>query len=222
MIAGKKLLRERGLEMLHPSDLTSLRESGLTNESIRANELRTVADESEILTSLRCSKLPFIGSALAFQYRELTGELNCFTRYRPHHPRLDNREKKVKYESPRDVPSRAYFPKNSIEKLNDGESPIFITEGEKKAIVLSQLGKAAMGLVGVYGWKVGSHERLIDDLASITWKGRIVYIVFDGESSSDTRRDVEAAAKRLSMLLKEHGCPGVFWIELPLLGNEIN
>jgi len=53
-------------------------------------------------------------------------------------------------------------------------SAVFITEGEKKALALSQLGLAAVGIGGIWcGCKKGTAE-LIDDLAAIYWTDRAV------------------------------------------------
>ena len=64
------------------SDLDNLRASGLTDATIRANQLRTKGD------------------ALVFPYRDLNGAVNCFARFRPHVPRkIDGRE--AKYVQPK-------------------------------------------------------------------------------------------------------------------------
>jgi hypothetical protein len=112
----------------------------------------------------------------------LTGQVDGFVRKRLHVPRQDRDGKSVRYEQPAGTPLRAYFPPASLGQLRDGESPIFVTEGEKKALALSQLGVASVGIGGIWCgcWKDenGQHE-LIGDLAEIPWTGRVVYIVFD-------------------------------------------
>ena len=82
------------------ADLKNLRESGLSNETIRLNGLRT-------------------GDAtLVFSYRNLEGGVNGFTRKRPHRPRVID-GKKVKYEQPKGSLLRAYFPIASLPTLRD-------------------------------------------------------------------------------------------------------
>jgi len=154
---------------------------------------------------------------LVFPYRNLEGEVNCFARVRPHCPPTKD-GKPSKYMQPKGSPLRAYFPEASLAKLRDGESPIYITEGEKKALALSQLGLASVGIGGFWcGCKkvsTGGHE-LIDDLAAIPWKGRIAYVVFDYDRNPQTRRKSTSAARRLAAELHKVGVKEVYYAELP-------
>lgn len=105
---------------------------------------------------------------------------------------------------------RAYFPHTTtLEMLSDPKVNIVITEGEYKALSIAEaLQKveskrkfAVIGLQGVNGgWHRdkqvvptvdGGHEKkptgpphLIDDLQSIEWKKRTVYICFDSDIAS--------------------------------------
>ncbi|MGD0897713.1 MAG: DUF3854 domain-containing protein, partial [Thermoguttaceae bacterium] len=177
-------------------DLANLRASGLNDATIRGNRLRTE------------------NGALVFPYRDLDGKVNGFARTRPHVPRVLN-GKPAKYEQPKGSPLRAYFPAASLTKLRDGTNPVFFTEGEKKAIALSQIGLAAVGIGGVWcGCKKGTDE-LIDDLAAIDWSGRDAYIVFDYEAKAKTRRDVDSAGRRLAKALRAAGAREVYGVDLP-------
>ncbi len=158
------------------SDRAQLRASGLTSATMRANGLRTER------------------GSLVFPYRSLSGEMNCFARRRPHKPRLDANGKPIKYEQPPRTPPRAYFPVASLPLLRDGTNPVYITEGEKKALALSQLGLAAVGIGGVWCWKKKGTDKLIDDLRGIEWAGREVFIVFDYDAKPKTRREVARRA----------------------------
>ena len=174
-------------------DLARLRESGISDRTIMDNGLRTERD------------------ALVFPYRNLAGELNGFARRRPHVP-LVRDGKTMKYIQPKGSPLRAYYPKASLLGLRDDTSPIYVTEGEKKALRLSELGIAAIGIGGVDGW--GKGGQLIDDLADINWTGRDVYIVFDYDEKPETRRNVQSAARRLTKALRDAGANEVFNIDL--------
>lgn len=177
------------------ADLANLRESGLTDATIRANKLRTEKRE------------------LVFPYRDLDGTVNCFARCRPHKPRVID-GKPVKYEQPKGTPLRAYYPAASVPMLRSGSAPIYITEGEKKALALSQLKLAAIGIGGIYSWKKKGTDELIDDLLDIVWEGRDVYIVFDYDAKPDTRLQVDGARRRLAKALRVAGAE-VYSIELP-------
>src|SRR5205823_2867482 len=146
--------------------------SGLMDCTILANGLRSTASSVDMATIL--NRLPdhlpsqppkqiprfCLAGGLVFPYRNLAGEVNGFARVRPHWPRVRD-GKPVKYEHPFGEPNRAYFPVGSLEKLRDGTSPVHVTEGEKKALALSQLDLAAVGLGGVWNWKVKGPDELI-------------------------------------------------------------
>jgi putative DNA primase/helicase len=178
------------------SDLANLRASGLTDETIRANRLRTEQ------------------GSLVFPYRDLNGVVNCFARCRPQVPRVVDR-KEAKYEQPKGSVPRAYFPAASLGRLRDGESPIYVTEGEKKALALAQLGLAAVGIGGVWCWKKKGTDDLIDDLAAVPWAGRPVYVVFDYDRKPDTRLQTAEAARRLAGALRKVGAREVGAVDLP-------
>lgn len=199
-------------------DLENLRAAGLTDATILVNKVRTEFDSGKLAAILNCGpgSTACLGG-LVFPYRDLAGEVNCFARVRPHHPRTRD-GKPIKYEQPKDSPMRAYFPAGSLEKLRDAGEPIYVTEGEKKALALSQLDLAVIGLGGVWcGCKrneAGSHD-LIDDLAAIEWSGRTVYITFDYDTKPETRQQVAGAARRLAKALRAAGADEVYAVELP-------
>jgi len=188
------------IQKVSDEDLDNLRASGLTDETIWDNQLRT--DEN--------GDPP----GLVFPYRDLANHVNCHARIRLHTPWTDREGKVVKYYQKKGTPLRAYFPKASIEKLINGQGHIYITEGEKKALALSQLGLTAIGIGGVWCWKQKGTDDLIDDLAGISWEGRTVYIVFDYDKKPETREQTDKAATRLATAIRGVGAK-VFIIDLP-------
>jgi hypothetical protein len=178
------------------SDLENLRASGLTDLTICENNLRTE------------------GAALVFPYRDLDGNVNGFTRRRPHVPRvIDGKE--AKYLQDKGTPLRAYFPHASLAKLRDGTSPVYITEGEKKALALAQLSIAAVGIGGIWCGCEKDTEELIDYLAAVPWEGRTVYIVYDYDPKPSTQREADIARTRLARALKAAGAGEVYNVRLP-------
>jgi hypothetical protein len=195
-------------------DLDTLRASGLTDETIRENELYTEPDPAKVAAILKHGHgEAYTQGGLVFPYRDLKGSGDGYARVRPHTPRTRN-GKPVKYEQPADAPCRAYFPKASLDLLRDGAAP-FITVGEKKALALAQTGKAAVGIGGAWGWKQKGTDELIDDLAAIGWRGQTVYIVFDHDMTPETRQNAELALKRLARALRKAGAKEVRAVELP-------
>jgi hypothetical protein len=195
-------------------DLKNLRESGLTDETIRGAGLRT-----EYGFRLHRGAMPRTG--LFFPYRNLDGEVNCFGRLRPHPNSTfadDDDGKGPKYLQPKASPRRAYYAPATLDLLKDGESDVYVPEGEKKALAVSQLGLATVGVGGVWcGTRKNDDGEwvLIDDLAAIPWKGRRVYITFDYDPLPKTRRHVAEAARRLAKALYKAGAAEVFLVELP-------
>jgi hypothetical protein len=201
-------------DQVSSNDLENLRASGLTDRTIIANKLRT-AGAQELFDLLHCEKEHefLFSGALVFPYRNLQGEVNCYCRARPLRPRTIQ-GKDVKYESPKGVPPRPYFPAGSLDKLKDGKSPVYITEGEKKALALSQLALGAIGLGGVYGWKVKDEESITPELQEVPWQSRQVFIIFDYDEKEETRDQTNKAASHLAKLLTAAGAT-VCIVQLP-------
>jgi hypothetical protein len=206
---------------LSREDEINLQQSGITNDTIVANGIYSEADKVRLATLLnRLPETPrkqipqfcWFG-AMVIPYRDLDGKLNGFVRCRPHSPRIVE-GKTAKYEQPKGSPLRAYFPAASLPKLRDGTSDIYITEGEKKALALAQVGLAAVGIGGIWcGCK--NQIALIDDLTHIHWLNRVVYIVFDYDPKEETSRQVQAARGRLATVLRIAGASEVYAVKLP-------
>ncbi len=179
------------------ADLANLRASGLTDGTIRMAKIRTEA------------------GAMVFPYFDYDGTVNCYAVRRPHIPTMKKEGKPAKYLNPPGEPLRAYFPPASLTKLRDGASPVFMTEGVKKALALSQLGLAAVGLAGIWcGCKPQTTEQR-DDLTRIPLTDLTVHIVFDWDPKPTTRRDVDAARRRLAAALRKAGAKEVYAVKLP-------
>jgi hypothetical protein len=173
--------------------MTSLkRESGITEATIRAN------------------RLTFGSFGMTIPYRDLNGVLDGFSRTRLRHPQGSQ-----KYHQAKGTPLRAYFPAASLPLLRDGTSDIHITEGEKKAMALGQLGLAAVGIGGIWcGCKRGTEE-LLADLQTLPMEGRRVFLSFDNDGDPQKLRMARMAAWRLTGALRKAGCKEVRYIELP-------
>jgi hypothetical protein len=185
---------------LSEKHLADCRASTLKDETIRVNGVVTKEN------------------ALFFPYRNLDGEVNCFGRWKPDNPRVDKDGKPIKYEQAKGTTVRAYFPVECLAKLNDGTSPIFITEGEKKALAPAQLGYAVVGLGGIWGAAQkdgkGGHV-LIPDLATLPLDSREVNVVFDWDPEEETREDVAKAIKRTAAVFVAAGAGEARNIKLP-------
>ncbi len=214
---------------LAPEHLAELRESGLSDATIRAAGLHTVTDGScvrELLGGyLAVRTANGMGSCLAFSYFDAAGvpmtypngdgSLHPFIRLKPSKPRVDRKDKgrKIKYESPAGAPCRAYFPPGTRDSLADATAPLLITEGEKKALCADQHGFPCIGLGGVWAWQqkrdrdddgkgTGPRE-LIPDLDGIAWQGRKVFAAFDSDVVD--KPEVQWAEFHLADVLRDRG-----------------
>ena len=190
---------------LHPHHKRELCEgSGLTEETIRnagiysetnANRLKTLLNWPQMKARAACG--------IVFRFRDVAGDLNGYSRFKPDNPRKDNKGKSIKYESPRGIPNRVYIPHGTVAAIPDPTVQLLLTEGEKKSLKADQEGFPCLGLVGVHGWKEKGHERLIADLEVIEWKGRPVKIVFDSDAAE--KENVADAECRLAAQLQNRG-----------------
>jgi hypothetical protein len=139
-----------------------------------------------------------LGECLCIPFADHAGKPIGYSRLKPDRPRKSSEDgKPIKYESPKGSSNRAYFPPATRTALALPSAPLIVTEGEKKSAKADQEGFPCIGLVGVYGWqKKGARDKLgklvgdrelIDDLATVAWQGRQVYICFDSDAATNPR-----------------------------------
>lgn len=211
--------RKRWLLPQHEADLAK---SGLTDDTIAAAEIASATDAAKTSQALGWEyPAKNLGACLVIPYFDASGRrIAEYVRLKPDKPRtpsdkITGKPRVAKYESPRGAANRAYFPPlpRLHNALAEPSAPLFITEGEKKALKATQDGFATIGLVGVEGWskrrekgpdgKVKAHRELLDDLAGVPWQGRVVYIVYDSDAT--TKPDVRRAEYQLAQALRRAG-----------------
>lgn len=193
----------RKLARLREHHLRELRASGLSDETIINSGFYSEDRPAAIAAILNRRNIKkSCGSALVIPYRDLSGELNGYKRCKLDNPRK-SRGQPVKYESPAGSTNHVFIPQNTFQELQDAESRLLVTEGEKKALKADQEGFPCIGLIGVYGWKDKRSERLLPELEAIEWNGREVVIVFDSDASQ--KQEVQDAEARLAAQLKLQG-----------------
>jgi hypothetical protein len=94
----------------------------------------------------------------------------------------------TKYLHPQGVPPYPYILPEVYDIKNKPHIPLSITEGEKKALIMIQHGRYAIGLVGVWGFKAGKDSDEFEndkvfwaELEMFIWKGRTVNLAFDSD-----------------------------------------
>ena len=167
---------------LHPDHLADLRDSGLTDETIRTAGVYSLRPRDiALFFNLRRGVPAEIETALCFPYQGGTfARIKLF-------PALG----RMKYAQPPGTPTRLYIPFT----IND--VVVYLCEGEKKTLAAHQAGLNAVGIGGVWSWL--SNGQPIDDLNLIEWDGREVTIIPDSDvwQRVDLLRPVYALGREL-------------------------
>ncbi len=155
----EKLMKEHGL------NIETIKEAGLY--SAKATTLNRILSRTDIACD-----------GIVIPYVE------GFSRVRLDVPLSLNNGRTAKYLSPIGSENRLYVPKSIESLLKDASIAIYITEGEFKALKLTQEGFPCIGLPGIWGFS--RDRKLLPDFDYINLKGRKVTIILD----SDARRKV--------------------------------
>jgi hypothetical protein len=174
-----------------------LDESGITLKDAKNFQL-------EYLTKLQTKKLVnYEVPAIKINYFNLEGKKVNFYRLRYLEIPTNFGKPIGKYTQPKGSGNFLYFPP-SIDwtvVAKDAEIPVYITEGEFKAIAASKLSLATIGLPGVSSWKnKKTYKPVLDEFNLIDWHKRHVYLVFDSDLSSNpqVQNALISLAKELS------------------------
>jgi hypothetical protein len=180
-----------------PEHLADLRRSGLTDETIRLQKIRSVPP-SMIGGLLGGFDITEIRSAYILPFADPIGGWMDHVRLKVF-PTLTRKTGTVKYLQPRGSGLRLFFPLASLDAAIRDIHPLYLVEGEKKALAVAQLGLSAVGFCGIEGWHVGGSRALLVDFDVIPLRRRIVELVPDGDvvTNPAVRRGTERFAQAL-------------------------
>jgi hypothetical protein len=216
---------------LAPEHREDLEASGLTEATIRMHGIRSVPPA--MIDALLRWDSPRIRSAMLLPYpaplEALLVEAGrpgwpwmdhvCLKLFPPFKPRDKHGQETrgtIKYGQPKGTPPRLYFPRPALpEVLMAPETPLWLIEGQKKALAAAQAGLAAVGFSGIQGWHVKGSRALLDDFDLIPLDGRVVELVPDADVQ--TNPDVHRGAARFAEALTARGAH----VRLVLLPQEI-
>lgn len=215
---------------LSPDTLEDLERSGLNTRTIVAAGIKDETTDNE--TALRLDKLHVRGFVLP--YFGLDRQPLKF--YRVKVLQSLNGAKPPKYLQPKAAGNHLYLPPGLHEIdpkwSSNVDLPLFITEGEKKALAAVQAGLPTIAVGGVFSWRTHIHtferglvrveekpsSRIVhlddrgekayrtevaSELEAIEWGGREVVLIFDSDATTNT--EVQRAAFELSNWLGERG-----------------
>jgi hypothetical protein len=195
----------------------------LTDETIAEAGIRSASNgEVYDILNWKSGEHDF-GSGLVFPYQGPDGQVE-FTRVRPDLPRRKKeqggKEKEVKYEQPYKSSIKPYFPPRSLERGFTETPELYFCEGEKKALLLSQLGYATCGAPGCTCFGVRGKDELHPWITNYVGPvGRPCVVVFDSDSA--TNADVARAERRLAGLLLKAGALSVKVVRIPAVGCKL-
>lgn len=197
-----------GIPGLTPKHLQALRDSGISDEVIKARGYRSVTNEGGhgSLSLFDLNKFGFANhqrlAGLLIPSYDADGHPSMY-QLRPDKPRLRDK-KPVKYETPAGHALRLDFPPGCnvfpSGQLGDMSVPIVFTEGVKKVDAATANGLLCIGLMGVDGWSGPAARR---DFDRIPLNKRRALITFDSDVM--TKPEVQAALERFEEFLSVRG-----------------
>lgn len=202
--------------LLIPDHIKDLEKSGLSQKTILEAGIKSVPTDQiekklgyEIYGIESLYEIPFDDQYSRFRIFYIEGE--GF--------QMDGK-KKPKYLTKKKSGNKIYFPPmfdSSI--LMDTSIPVYITEGEKKALKACQEGLNCIAIPGLWNWKVKDKNELIADFDMIKLENRIVYLVPDSDFRNP-KKNLFDAVNRLGRLLIDKEVK-VFWKEFPETKQKI-
>ncbi len=186
--------------------------SGLTDATVEAAGIRSITS-GEVRTTLGWAVRDVDwGTGILFPYHSNGHDKHPYSRIKLDFPRTNKDGRVVKYEAPRKSKNRAYIPPGVRDQI-ESATTVLITEGEKKALCVSQFGTPCIGIPGVWAFQQKRQRSdtgrafgkriLIDELSAIKWKGKHVVVAFD--SDVVTNDAVQLAESRLAETLAAEG-----------------
>lgn len=214
---GTFILKENSLKnqelSLHPLHLDDLKRSGLSDETILMAGIQSVPPAE--IKKLLGFEPDGLSSAYIIPYSDGFFRIRCF---------YDEGINGAKYLQRKNSGNRLYIP-STLDGgiLKSSDIPLYITEGEKKALKAVQEGLPCIAVAGLWGWANGKGE-LIDDFNMIEWKGRTIFIVPDNDWTKPNKhgykKNLTQAVQRLALKLIERGAE-VYLVELPQVNEKV-
>lgn len=218
----KTVAMDGSTRVLMPEHLQELRRSGLSDPSIESSGVYS-AGQKQISALIGWTWRK--GHGLVFPHYDARGNL-MLSRVKPDEPRHIKQRgshKVMKYEHPKGKPAVPYYPLQALQEKRYAETDTWVwTEGEKKALLLCQLGYAPVGLGGVHNFcdaqKRSQGEGMVWssgllELVKAHGGGKRHVICFDADAFSN--KHVMLAARRLGGMLLADGAREVRMVKIP-------
>jgi hypothetical protein len=202
---------------LAPDHLADLRKSGLTDATIRQQKIRSIPPD--LIDRLLGFSTPEVTSAYLLPFPDPRGGWMDHIRMKVF-PSFSLKTGTVKYLQPKRSGVRLYFPLATLDAVLHSAEPLYLVEGEKKALAVAQQeGKPTVGLCGIEGWHRGRERTLHPDLDDVGLAGRIVYVIPDSDYQTNpavaravdglTAACLARGADRVRVVLLPADCKGI-------------
>ncbi len=147
--------------------------------------------------------MPAIRSALVFPFPDPSGGFMDHVRVKIFPPLTDRAGHTIKYLQPRRSSVRLYFPLLTLAEARVGHGPLWLIEGEKKALAVAQLGLPAVGFCGIHAWHAARSRALIADFRHLQLRDRLIELLPDGDVATNV--NVRWGARCLADALRTAG-----------------
>jgi len=181
---------------LHPDHLADLRRSGLSDETIRIARIRSLGP-GELPRYLGHGLATKVKHAYLIPYADAEMDAEAFYRIKLFPAVLEGNGHHMRYYQPPGTVPRLFRPTGIRTVLVDPSRPLFVTEGEKKALKAHQEGVACVAFGGLWSWRLDGQP--LPDLDPVDWSDRETFLVPDSDvwTRPDLLRAVYALGKEL-------------------------
>ena len=180
----------------HPPHLADLHKSSLSDETIRWQKITDVP--VHMIDALLGFAMPEVRSAYLIPFADPRGGWMDHVRMKVFPP-ITRKDGTIKYLQPKRSGMRIFFPLVTLDAVVNSTDPLYLVEGEKKALSVAQLGLPAIGICGVEGWHLAGSRDLHPDLDRVALQDREVHVLPDGDWR--TNPGVNRAAQALAAAL---------------------
>src|SRR5262249_42894046 len=159
-----------GLDGLAPEHLADLRHSGLTDDTIQLHRIRSVPPH--MIRQLLGFDSKAIRSAMLIPFPDPRSGFMDHVRLKVFPPFSGAKNNTVKYLQPRGSAPRLFFCLATLRDALEGDGPLWVVEGEKKALAVAQLGLPSIGICGIEGWHRAAYPQLLRDFDPLRLRDR--------------------------------------------------
>jgi hypothetical protein len=207
-----------GREHLLPQHVQLITESAIHPDVALARGYRSVTD-SDDLRDLGFSAAQARTPALLVPIYGPGDRRPVLYQARPDNPR-ERGGKPIKYETPSGAGMRLDVPPAAQASIGDPSTPLWVTEGVRKADAAVSAGACCLAVIGVWNWRgrneAGGKTFLADWEHVALNDSRAVFLAFDSDAVD--KRQVHDALGRLKAVLERRGA-GVRVVRLPPAGE---